>query len=88
MILIINNNDNSFSARPEEFISLYDEFILADELQAVNHRVLSIVEKLRKIKTYHKNEPIKENNQIFYIEFQKQASRNFANYFLDIEVIF
>lgn len=88
MILIIINNNNSFSARPEEFISLYDEFILDDEMVAVTQRISKIVDHLKKFQAPAKIEPIKENNEVYYLENQKQSSKNFANYFLDIEVNF
>lgn len=88
MILLINNNDDSFSARPKEFISLYDEFILDDGIKAIVKRISTNICNLRKIQTPTKIKPIKENNEIYYLEYQKQASKNFANYFLDIEVIF
>lgn len=88
MILLINNNDDSFSARPKEFISLYNEYILDDEIKAIAKRISINICNLRKIQAPIKIEPIKENNEIYYLEYQKQASKNFANYFLDIEVHF
>jgi len=88
MNLIFNNNNNSFSARPEEFISLYSEYILDNEIKAVTQKLSSIVDKLKKIQAPIKIEPIKENNEIYYLEYQKQVSKNIANFFLDIEVNF
>lgn len=88
MILIIINNNDSFSARPEEFISLYDEYILDDEMVAVTQRISTIVDHLKKFQGPAKVEPIKQNNEFYYLENQKHSSRSFANYFLDIEVIF
>ncbi|XP_027844608.1 endoribonuclease Dicer isoform X4 [Aphis gossypii] len=81
-----DENIQIFSARPEEFISLYDEFILDDEMVAVTQRISKIVDHLKKFQAPAKIEPIKENNEVYYLENQKQSSKNFANYFLDIEV--
>jgi len=84
----INNKNDSFSARPKEFISLYDEYILDDEVKAITNRLLKTVSNLRKIQAPPKIEPIREKNEIYYLEGQKQSSKNYSNYFLDIEVNF
>lgn len=88
MILLINNNDDSFSARPKEYICLYDEYILDNEIKAIIKRITKNISNLRKIQAPVKIEPIKENNETYYLETNKQSSKNFANYFLDIEVNF
>lgn len=88
MKLLINYNDYSFSARPEESIILYDEFILDDEIKAINNRISKSISTLRKLQAPVKNEPIKEKNEIYYFDYHKQASKSFANYFLDIQVNF
>lgn len=81
-----NINDNSFSARPKEFIYLYDEFTLDEELKAITIRIQLFNEQLRKIQSPNKNERIVENQETFYLEFQKSPSKYLANYFLDLEV--
>lgn len=43
---------------------------------------------LKKIQAPKKNKPIKEKEEIFYLENQKQPTKGLANYFLDIEVNF
>jgi len=88
MILLIYNNDDSFSARPKEYIRLYDEYILDDGIKAIVERLRTNTCIMRKIQAPVRIEPIKENNETYYLECQKQASKNFANYFLDIEVNF
>lgn len=88
MKLLINNNNDSFSARPKEFISLYDEHILDGEVKAITNRLSKTISNLRKIQAPAKIEPIREKNEIYYLEYQKTPSKNFANYFLDIEVNF
>ncbi|XP_003240109.1 endoribonuclease dcr-1 isoform X4 [Acyrthosiphon pisum] len=80
-----DDNIQIFSARPKEFIRLYDEYILDDEIKAIVKRLNTNTCNLRKIQAPMKIEPIKENNETYYLEYQKQASKNFANYFLDIE---
>jgi len=88
LILLINNNDDSFSARPKEYIRLYDEYILDDGIKNIVERIKTNTCYMRKIQAPVKIEPIKENNETYYLENHKQASKNFANYFLDIEVNF
>jgi len=88
MILLINNNDDSFAARPKEFICLYDEYNLDNEITAIIKRISKIISNLRKMQAPVKIEPIKENNETYYLEYQKQSSKNFANFFLYIEVNF
>jgi len=61
---------------------------LDDEIKAIVNRITTNICNLRKIQAPAKIEPIKENNETYYLEYQKQASKNFANYFLDIEVNF
>ncbi|XP_026808824.1 endoribonuclease Dicer-like isoform X3 [Rhopalosiphum maidis] len=81
-----DENIQIFSARPKEFISLYDEYTLEDEMNAVTKRISTIKYLLRKFQAPTKIEPIKENNEVYYLDNQKNPSKNFANYFLDIEV--
>ncbi|XP_060881396.1 endoribonuclease Dicer-like isoform X5 [Metopolophium dirhodum] len=80
-----DDNIQIFSARPKEYIRLYDEYILDDGIKAIVKRITTNICNLRKIQAPVKIEPIKENNETYYLEYQKQASKNFANYFLDIE---
>ncbi|XP_022180231.1 endoribonuclease dcr-1 isoform X3 [Myzus persicae] len=81
-----DENIQIFSARPKEFISLYDEHILDGEVKAITNRLSKTISNLRKIQAPAKIEPIREKNEIYYLEYQKTPSKNFANYFLDIEV--
>lgn len=57
-------------------------------MNAVTKRISTIEYLLRKFQAPAKIEPIKENNEVYYLDIQKSPSKNFANYFLDIEVNF
>lgn len=89
LILIFNiNNYDSFSARPEEFINLYSEYTLDDELLQISERIKTFIKHLKCFEISEKNNPIKENENLFYFESNKTISKTFVNYFLDIEVNF
>uniref|UniRef100_A0A2H8TDA5 Endoribonuclease Dicer n=1 Tax=Melanaphis sacchari TaxID=742174 RepID=A0A2H8TDA5_9HEMI len=81
-----DENIQVFSARPEEFIYLYDEYILDDEMKAVIKRISTIIDQLRKFQSPTKVEPIKTNNEVFYLDNQRNSSKSLANFFLDIQV--
>lgn len=81
----ITDNHDSFSARPTELLSLYDENILDEELLAIVNRTQSFSQNIKIIKT-SKNESITENENIYYLEYQSHYSKTLANYFLDIKV--
>jgi len=80
MILIININNNSFSAQPIESICLYDEHILDNELLVVTCRISKIVDYLGTIQDKSKNETDKK----YYLKLQNKDQ--LENYFRDIEV--
>lgn len=80
--------NDSFSAKPKESISLYNEYLLDKELLVIIERIKLIDELLRNIHNSNKNESIRENNDIYYMEKPKSFSKTLANIFLDIEVIF
>ncbi|VVC42507.1 Hypothetical protein CINCED_3A023563 [Cinara cedri] len=77
-----------FSARPEEFIHLYDEYIIDKTMLPVIDKIRLINDYVRKFQLPINSIPIVEQKKIFYLDYQKQPSRNLANYFLDIEIIF
>lgn len=55
-------------------------------MEPVIDRIKMLDEYIRKYQLPNKNKPIIEKTDIFYLECQKQPSKNLANYFLDIEV--
>jgi len=87
MILIININNNSFSARPKESICLYDEHILDNELLVVACRISKIVDHLGEIQGKSENETGLRTGEICNLELQnKETTNQLENYFRDIEV--
>lgn len=86
MILIINNNNDSFSARPEELISSYDEFILDDELKAVTERISKTLKHLEFLKSIL-DQQIKELGGINYLEYERQSNK-LPNVLFEIKVNF
>lgn len=67
---------------------MYEEFRLDEELLAITDRIQLFNGQLKQIRTPNKNEPIVDNDDIFFLEHPKQPSKNLANFFLDIEVNF
>jgi len=86
MILIINNNNDSFSARPEELISSYDEFILDDELKAVTERILKTLRHLQFLKSLL-DKQIKDYGGINYLEYERRSNK-LPNVLFEIKVNF
>lgn len=86
MILIINNINDSFSARPEELISSYDEFILDDELKAVTEKIFKTLRHLFFLKPILDNQT-KGLGGINYLEYERQSNK-LPNILFEIEVNF
>lgn len=67
---------------------MYKEYVLDDELIIITDRIKLFAEHLRNIENSNNIEPIRENEEIFYMEQQKPLSKILANIFVDIEVNF
>ncbi|XP_025190355.1 endoribonuclease Dicer-like [Melanaphis sacchari] len=80
----LNENIQVFSARPKEQISLYDEFILDDELKTVIIRISKIIKYLKCFQSNFKSERFEVIDEVYFLEHQKQ-SKTLFNYFNDIE---
>ncbi|XP_026819706.1 endoribonuclease Dicer-like [Rhopalosiphum maidis] len=76
-------NIQIFSACPREFISFYDEYILDDELKVVTNRISTMLKHLRCLQSSFKAEKIKECDEIYYLEHQKQ-SNDLSKFLIDI----
>ncbi|XP_050534312.1 endoribonuclease Dicer-like isoform X2 [Daktulosphaira vitifoliae] len=81
-----NENIKLFSTKPDSQVCLYDKFTLNTEQMFISERLNSFAEKLKRILTTPNNEPIVEDKEIFHMENLKQATKNLANFFLDIDV--
>lgn len=74
MIQIINNNNDSFSACPEELISSYDEFILDDGLKAVIEKISKTLRHLFFLKPLLDNQ-IQKIGGINYLEYERRSNK-------------
>ncbi|XP_050430735.1 endoribonuclease dcr-1 isoform X3 [Adelges cooleyi] len=83
-----SDNIKMFSASPDASIIVYDKFEPCNELSAITTHLVTFSENLKCIISTPKNQPIIDKKDIFYMENPKQATKDLANYFLDINVNF
>lgn len=87
MILIININNYSLSTGPKEYLYLYDEHILDNELLVVTSRISKVIYYLETTEDNSRYETELETDEVYYLKSQNKVIRNkLKNYFLDIEV--
>lgn len=67
---------------------MYDENIFDEEITSIVNRIKLFQDKIKKIKSPSKVDPINDDGHIYYLENNKQTSKLLANYFKDIEVNF
>jgi len=86
MILIININNNSFTALPKESICLYDEHILDNELLTVTSRISKFVYYLEIVLDKFKNEKLNTSKKYNSKLQNKDTTKRLENYFREFKV--